>query len=154
MGFKSRVIHGNCKKFIFNGDWHAFNIVFSESLDRWIFLDPMQLAFYKDELGNLLSIAEIRNRLIKGKTLVLNPDANYNGNSFDQENYLNYITKNFYRFSCSVDSKFGNYEIFHLNEETNRIYIHLDPKGEKQDGLALGTNYFTSNSSFFWTSPD
>ena len=154
MGFKSRVIHGNCKKFIFNGDWHTFNIVYSETLDKWIFLDPMKLAFYKDEHENLLSVAEIRDRLIKGKTLVLNPDADYNGNPFDKNEYLNYLSKNFYRFSCSVDSKFGNYEIFHMKDETNRIYFHLDPHGEKQDGLGLATNYFTSNPDFYWISPD
>jgi len=154
MGFKSRVIHGNCKKFIFNGDWHSYNIVYSETLDMWIFLDPMKLAFYKDEGGNYLSVAEIRDRLIKGKTLVLNPDADYNGNPFDKNEYLNYLSKNLYRFSCSVDSKFGNYGIFHMTDETSRIYFHLDPCGEEQDGLGLATNYFTSNPDFYWASPD
>ena len=31
MGFKSRLIHGNSIKFIFNGDWHAFNSVYSNT---------------------------------------------------------------------------------------------------------------------------
>ena len=81
-------------------------------------------------------------------------DADYNGNPFDKNEYLNYLSKNFYRFSCSVDSKFGNYEIFHMKDETNRIYFHLDPRGEKQDGLGLATNYYTSNPDFYWVNPD
>ena len=153
LGIKSRVIQGNCKKFIFNGDWHAFNIVYSNTLGKWIFLDPMKRAFYTDEYGHILSVAEIRERLIGGKTLELNSDADYNGNPFDKDEYLNYLSKNMYRFSCSVESKFGNYGIFHLTN-VNRIYVHLDPDGDKQDGLGVATNYFTSNPDYFWSAPE
>ena len=153
LGIKSRVIQGNCKKFIFNGDWHAFNIVYSTTLGKWIFLDPMKLAYFTDENGNMLSVAEIRERLIEGKTLELNTDADYNGNPFDRDEYLNYLAKNLYRFSCSVDSKFGNYGIFHLTN-VNRIYVHLDPAGDRQDGLGVATNYFTSNPDYFWSAPE
>ena len=69
------------------------------------------------------------------------------------DEYLNYLAKNLYRFSCSVDSKFGNYGIFHLTDVT-RIYVHLDPAGETQDGLGLATNYFTSNPDYFWSAPE
>ena len=154
MGFKSRVIHGNARKFIFNGNWHAFNTVYSASLSKWIFLNPMKLAYFTDESNNLLSIAEIRTRLIKDNILVLNPDADYNGSPFDPAEYLNYLSKNFYRFSCSVHSAFGDYEIFHLKDVTERSYVHLDPAGQKQDGLTLGINYFTSNPDYYWAFPE
>ncbi len=113
----------------------------------------MKLAYFTDENGNMLSVAEIRERLIEGKTLELNTDADYNGNPFDKDEYLNYLAKNLYRFSCSVDSKFGNYGIFHLTN-VNRIYVHLDPAGDKQDGLGVATNYFTSNPDYFWSAPE
>jgi hypothetical protein len=153
MGIKSRVIHGNCKKFIFNGDWHAFNIVYSNLLGKWIFLDAMKRAYFTDDNGNMLSVAEIRERLIRGQTLELNKDADYNGNPFDKDEYLNYLAKNLYRFSCSLDSKFGNYGIFHLTD-VNRVYVHLDPAGEKQEGLGVAINYFTSNPDYFWSVPE
>jgi hypothetical protein len=41
-----------------------------------------------------------------------------------------------------------------MKDETNRIYFHLDPRGEKQDGLGLATNYYTSNPDFYWVNPD
>lgn len=152
MGIKSRVIQGNAKKFIFNGEWHTFNSVYSVNLAKWIFMDPMKLAYFTDEEGVPLSVSELRDYLIIGKTLHLNPDANYNGSHFNKDEYLNYLSKNVYRFSCSVESKFGNYGIFHLTNVT-RNYTHLDPAGERQDGLTLGTNHFTSNPDFFWGSP-
>ena len=153
LGIKSRVIQGNCRKFIFNGDWHAFNIVWSNTLRKWIFMDVMKLACFTDESGRLLSVAEIREHLIEGKTLQLNEDADYNGGPFDSGEYLNYLAKNLYRFSCSVDSRFGNYGIFHLTN-VSRVYVHLDPAGDKQDGLGVATNYFTSNPDCFWSAPE
>ena len=152
MGIKARVIHGNAKKFIFNGEWHTFNAVYSSDQDKWIFMDPMKYAYFTDEDNTPLSISELRDHLIRGETLHLNPDANYNGSPFEKDEYLNYLSKNLYRFSCSVESKFGNYGIFHLTGVA-RDYVHLDPAGEKQDGLALGTNIFTSNPDYFWASP-
>ncbi len=152
LGIKARVIHGNAKKFIFNGEWHTFNAVYSFDLDKWIFMDPMKLAFFTDDDNTPLSISELRDYLIGEETLHLNSDANYNGLPFEKDEYLHYLSKNLYRFSCSVESKFGNYGIFHLTGVT-RDYVHLDPVGEKQDGLALGTNIFTSNPDYFWESP-
>ena len=153
IGIKSRVIQGNARKFIFNGDWHSFNIVYSETLSKWIFLDLTMKAFFTDDKGNFLSISEIRDHLIMGKELNLNPEANYNSEPVDEDDYLNYLSKNLYRFSCSVDSRFGNYEIFHLCNPPGRIYYHLDPGGDKQDGLGLAVNFFTSNPDFFWAKP-
>ena len=152
LGYKSRVIHGNAKKFIFNGDWHAFNAVFNPGLKKWIFMDPMKHAYFMDTESNLLSIAEIRQFLIDGKELVINPDSDYNGLPFNQDEYLHYLTKNIYRLSCSVDSKFNNYGIFHLTGVTRR-YAHLDPTGETQEGLGVAENHFTSNPDYFWTDP-
>ncbi|UCH62343.1 MAG: transglutaminase domain-containing protein [Fidelibacterota bacterium] len=59
MGFQSRVVHGNAKKLIFNGDWRAFNMVCSTTLSKWLFVDSTYQAYFSDENGNLLSIAEL-----------------------------------------------------------------------------------------------
>lgn len=153
MGIPSRVIHGNGKKWIFNGEWHTYNMAYLVTLNKWIFLDPMMLAYFMNENGTLLSIAEIREYLIKGKTLVLNEDADYNGQPCNKNDYLHYLSKNIYRFSCSLESKFGNYGIFSTTGVPNKTYFHLDPKNEKQDGLGLATNYFTSNPDYYWATP-
>jgi hypothetical protein len=151
-GFRSRVIHGNAKKFVFNGEWHTFNALYSATLDKWLFLDPIKKAYLMDTNGELLSIAEVRQYLIEGKTLDFNPGADYNGSPFDIDEYLNYLSKNLYRFSCSGESKFGDYGIFHLTGVT-RNYVHLDPGGEPQDSLGVATNHFTSNPDYYWARP-
>jgi len=112
----------------------------------------MKQAYFMDENGGLLGIEEIRMYLIEGKSLVLNPEADYNGSPFDVDEYLNYLAKNLYRFSCSLESRFGNYGMFHLTGVT-RNYIHLDPAGEPQDGLGVATNHFTSNPDYYWAPP-
>ena len=44
-------------------------------------MDPTFNAYVKDEHGNLLSIAEVRERLITDQPLYLNEDANWNNKS-------------------------------------------------------------------------
>jgi hypothetical protein len=152
MGFKSRVVHGNSRDWVFNGDWHAFNMVYSYTLGKWLFVDPTYQAYFTGNNGNILSIAEIREHLIQNQPLILNDDADYNGHTVNVNDYLHYLSKNLYRFSCSVNSAFGNYWIFH-GPVTNRIYFHLDPKNDRQEGLAKATNYFTSNPDYYWSKP-
>ena len=152
MGFKSRVVHGNSRDWVFNGDWHAFNMVYSNTLGKWLFVDPTYQAYFTDNNDNILSIAELREHLIQDQLLILNDDADYNGIPVSANDYLHYLSKNLYRFSCSVNSAFGNYWIFH-GPVTNRIYFHLDPENDRQEGLGQAENYFTSNPNYYWSKP-
>ena len=151
MGFKSRVIQGNGKKWVFNGEWHGYNIVYSNTQDQWIFVDPTYNSYFSDEAGNMLSIAQLREHLIRDKSLILNEDANYNGLPVNKTDYLHYMSKNLYRFSCSVHSEFANYWMYHDSSDIKtRVFFHLDPQNDRQDGLGLATNYFTSNADYYW----
>ena len=155
MGFKSRVIHGNGRDWVFNGDWHAFNAVYSHSLDKWIFIDPTYQAYFTGDRGIPLSVDEVREHVRQGLPLHVNDDADYNGQPLNADDYLHYLSKNLYRFSCSVHSAFGNYWIFHLPEGVTRTYAHLDPAHEAQDGLGgdATVNHFTSNPDYYWKAP-
>ena len=153
MGFKSRLIHGNSKKFVFNGEWHAFNIVYSNTHGKWVYIDPTFQAYYKDDNGNLLSVAEIREYMRQDKPLHLNVDADYNGNSITENDNLHYLSKNFYRFSCSLNSAFDSNGIFHTTNTTSSTFCHLDPENEKQNGRSGAENYYMSNPDYFWSKP-
>ena len=76
-GFKSRFV--TClPKDTTDQDCHVINMVWSTSLKKWVWMDPTFMAYVMDENGELLSIAEVRDRLVNNKPLVLNPDANRN----------------------------------------------------------------------------
>lgn len=133
-------------------DCHVINSVFSKTLNKWIWIDPTFAAFVTDENGNLLGIAEVRERLIKGEPLVLNEDANWNHkNKQIKEYYLDtYMAKNLYWLECPLRSEFDT--------ETRRDgkeyspYVRLYPAGFQFKDF--GKQYIvTSNPDYFWQTP-
>jgi hypothetical protein len=154
MGFKSRYVNGHCKTRIFD-EWHAFNMVYATTLGKWLFVDPTFNAYFTDGNGNVLGIREIREHLIQDQLIILNDGADYNGLSLhetDDPDYLHYLTKNFYRFSCPVRSEFGC-GYFHSSSESVRTFINLNPKNDRQGAVYGAMNCFTSNPDYFWVKP-
>lgn len=167
LGIKSRYITCMPKETEFD-DCHVINMVYSNDLKKWIWIDPTFDAYAMNEKGELLGIAEVRERLIKGKTLILNPEANWNREeSQTKEYYLEtYMAKNLYRLQCPISSEY--------NAETNKegktvTYLELLPldgieqspqKSENKDQKSAGrtknsfTNYKTNNPDLFWTKPE
>ena len=131
-------------------DCHVINSVYSQQLQKWIWIDPTFNAYVKDEKGNLLSIAEVRDRLIHNKPLVLNKDANWNNKEkLTKEEYLEvYMAKNLYWFSCPLQSKFNPESRFRKSDTS---FVALLPKGftiqkEKEE-------YITNDPDYFWQKP-
>ena len=136
-------------------DCHVINNVYCETLKKWIWIDPTFNAFVKDENGNFLGIAEVRERLIDGRPLVLNDDANWNNQSKQtKEDYLeNYMAKNLYWLQCPADSKFNVESRYRDSQET---YISLVPTGFSIFGKSyrkLASNIVTTDSNYFWQKP-
>jgi len=79
MGIKSRIVTCYPKDILkIDPDCHVINSVYSESLKKWLWIDPTFNAFVMNENGEMLSIEEVRERLINDKILILNPNANWN----------------------------------------------------------------------------
>lgn len=143
-------------------DCHVINTAYSEYLDKWVWLDPTQNAYVMDEQGTLLSIPEVRERLINDQVLILNPDANWNyRGTTDKAWYLEYyMAKNLFRFSTPLHSTY-NYETTWKGKE--RVYVELWPAGEGDYLPATSHNqysngssrstYRTHNPGLFWTLP-
>ena len=107
LGFKSRFL--TClPKDSMDTECHVINMVYSNDLKKWIWVDATHDSYVMDENGLLLDPFEVRERLIDGRPLILNPDANWNHQlSTVRENYLyDYMAKNLYRFSCPVNSTY------------------------------------------------
>jgi hypothetical protein len=77
MGFQSRFITCMPRETEFD-DCHVINVVYSNDMQKWLWMDPTFCAYVMNEKGELLSVAEVRERLIQGEPLIINPDANWN----------------------------------------------------------------------------
>lgn len=159
MGFKSRFLTCMPKELKFD-DCHVINMIYSTEKQKWIWMDPTFNAYVMDEKGELLGPQEVRERLVNGQQLILNPDANWNRkNSTTQEQYLkNYMAKNLYRMESSAASDY--------DQETQKTgkwltYIQLVPldglnqqntRSESPTWNSFNT-LVTNNPDVFWAKP-
>lgn len=157
MGIKSRFVTCMPKDLKFN-DCHVINSVYSKDLDKWIWIDPSFAAYVKDENGNFLGLQDVRERLVDGRPLVLNEDANWNHKTKQtKEHYLDYyMAKNLYRMECPANSEFDTET--QLEEKKEHKYVELLPL----DGLeqlpqkvvnGKYITYKTNNPYLFWKKP-
>ncbi len=149
MGFKSRYVTCMPKKYI--DDCHVINVVYSNTLDKWIWMDPTFNAYVTDENGTLLSIAEVRERLISEAPLLLNEDANWNNKEKQtKEHYLGYyMTKNLYYLECVLNTGYNTETP--MEHKPSNTFIKLYPASAIQAGNAEKEK--TDNAQYFWQSP-
>ena len=150
MGFYSRYV--TClPKDPNDQDCHVINTVWSSQLKKWIWVDPTFDAYVMDENDNLLGIAEVRERLIDGRPLVLNEDANWNHKSKQTKEYYldNYMTKNLYYIECVTENRF-NPESRYRN--TGAKYVKLVPSDVEEISNEWIT--ITHDADYFWQSPE
>ena len=147
MGFKSRYV--TClPKNVKDQECHVINSVYSQTLNKWLWMDPSFNAYIKDENGNLLSIEEVREHLIDDRPLVLNEDANWN-NQIKQtkEQYLDgYMAKNLYWFQCAANSCFNPESRY---RDTDQTYISLYPLGHERSAMNR-KEVITHDELYFW----
>jgi len=125
LGIKSRLVTCMPKDSIVM-ECHVINMVYSNDLKKWIWIDPTHDTYILDKTGTLLSVEEVRKKLINNETLILNPDANWNNRSSTLKGYYlyEYMAKNLFRFSCPLRSEY-DYE----TKLSNKIieYVNLLP---------------------------
>lgn len=149
MGYKARVV--TCLPANPNDyECHVINTVWSESLQKWLYIDPTMDAWVTDENGNMLSIAEVRERLIDKRPLVLPETANWNHESPQTKEYYldEYMAKNLYCFMCKNRSFFNQESIY---RNTDNEDVRLIPEGFDN---GLNNNCATTtNPDVFWAAP-
>lgn len=163
LGFKSRFVTCMPKDSVFQ-DCHVINMVWIDQLNKWIWIDPTNNAYVMDENGVLLSIEEVRYKLINNQKMLINPDANWNRKeSVYKEYYLDqYMAKNLYRIQCPVDSKYDtettiNGKSFAYIELLPLDAYHQISKKSKNENNKTGmsfTYYNTNNPNVFWKRPE
>ena len=131
-------------------DCHVVNIVYSQTLDKWIMMDPTFAAYVTDKENNLLNLEEIRTHLINGLPLILNKDANRNHKTKQTVDYYlkTYMAKNLYWLECPTESGFAT----ESKDRDSLVYVRLCPV--KYTGFHhYGNDYITNNTSYFWQKP-
>jgi len=145
IGFKSRYVTCGSKD---NSEVHVINSVYSTTLNKWLWIDPTCNAYWKDKNGNLLSIEEVRERLIDDLPLQLNDDASWNNEEKKtKENYLGaWVSKLLYWFECTESSSFN---VESRYRDTNQTYIRLVPLGYEPPKLRYKV-ILINDAAFFW----
>ena len=163
MGIPSRFITCMPKDSVFD-DCHVVNLVYSKNLQKWLWIDPTNDAYVMDENGELLDLREVRDRLITGKPLILNPEANWNHKQTQTKDYylLNYMAKNLFRLESPVESRY-DYETWQKGKTVEYVELlplntfHQQPQRSENTNLTTGTTfkrYKTNNPDLFWQTPD
>jgi hypothetical protein len=163
LGIPSRFVTCMPKDSVFQ-DCHVINMVYSNDLKKWLWIDPTNDAYVMNEKGELLSIEEARERIIHDKPIILNPEANWNRKvSKTKEDYLyEYMAKNLYRMECPLESQY-DYETFNNGKVATYVellsldaYNQLPQKTVKTYAKSGTTfvNYKTNNPGLFWAKPE
>lgn len=161
MGIKSRFL--TClPKDSTDNDCHVINMVYSNDLKKWVWMDPTNDAYVMDENGVLLGPEEVRYRLITNKPLILNPDANWNRQlSVGKEYLYNYMAKNLYMLECPISSEYDT-ETKSKGKRLSYVkltpldYYHQKPDKSEEEIKTSGVvfvNYITNNPEWFWQIP-
>lgn len=155
MGFKSRFVtclpKDSLKK---DFDCHVINMVYSETMKKWLWMDPTNDAYVMNDKGELLSIEEVRERIINGLPLVVNEDANWNHKSaVTIDDYIyRYMAKNLYILQCPVSSEYDSEtnapgKTISYIELLPLDYFNQLPDKKETNGMVI---YKTNNQKLFW----
>ena len=150
MGIPARYV--TCKAADPNdGECHVINAVWSDQLQKWLWIDPTNDAWVMDENGTMLSIAEVRERMINDQPLVVCETANWNHREKQtKEGYLDgYMSKNLYYFVCKKYSRFNPESDYRPNPAEEDI--RLIPVGFVNNNWKCDT---TTDPDFFWAKPE
>ncbi len=151
MGFKARFV--SCMPASISGtDYHVVNIVYAESLGKWIYMDASFNAWFKDMHNQPLGISEIRINLLNERPIYVHKSVNMNGAKVKEADYINYMTRHMVRFYSPAHSE-PNYD----SKPGVKTYYHLHPAGFFPN---LGTEItphvqriYMSNPDIFWAAP-
>ena len=130
---------------------HVINTVWSEQLQKWLYIDPTMDAWVTDENGTMLSIAEVRERLINDQPLVLCETANWNHESQQTKEYYleTYMAKNLYYFVCKKLNRFNPESLYRNNDPADDV--RLIPVGFVNNNWKCDT---TTDPEVFWAKPE
>ncbi len=154
MSFSSRLVH--LEPFVNpQKESHYVVSVYSHQLNKWLFMDPDFGGYFTDENGTVLSIPEIRCRLIAGQPLLPNREVKGFTVLLGKRSYAWYLSKNIFRYTCSLRSEFDQ-----ETPKSKKVFCQWIPFGFNEHLLveslitASGNSIISTNDEeLFWQKP-
>jgi hypothetical protein len=136
LGIKSRILLCLPKDSLGSDfDYHVINMTFSNTFKKWLWIDPTNDAYVMNEKDELLSVEEVREKIINNKFMKINQDARYNGLPVNINDYLySYMAKNLYKFESPVVNDYS-------------VLNYLSSKTAKMMQLLPSLQYLKKNSN-------
>lgn len=132
-----------------DNDCHVICVAWSESLGKWVWVDPTFAAYITDDKGVMLHPGEVRYRMQHDLPVILNKDANWN-NRFpeSQENYIDYyMAKNLYVLEVNT---YNQAEPEGRSSHEQGKHVALVPQGVAYPD----SDYNTTDEEWFWQAPE
>lgn len=138
---------------------HFITSVYSNSLGKWILMDPDFGVYITDENGNILGVTEIRRRLIGGEKMKIKHvgrnlfsklQINF-GNFITGTDYLWFLSAFIFKIRCPKNSMFDQ------ESEPIRVYYELIPDTYKKEQKITNKSkeiYYINNEVLFWQKPN
>ena len=147
-GIPARYITCLPKAWDTDSDCHVICVAWSESLGKWIWVDPTFAAYVTDDKGLLLHPGEVRYRLQHDLPVILNKDANWNNKwPEEQDHYIDYyMPKNLYILDANT---YNQAEPEGPSNHQQGRHVALAPKG-----ITYPNSHFnTTDEQWFWQRP-
>jgi len=147
-GIPARYITCLPKAWDTDNDCHVICVAWSESLGKWIWVDPTFAAYITDDKGLMLHPGEVRYRIQNNLPVVLNRDANWNNLYKEtQENYIDYyMAKNLYILQTNT---FNQAEPEGESNHEQGCHVALVPQAVKYPNSDCNT----TDEQWFWQAP-
>lgn len=84
-------------------DCHVVTIAYDRENKKWIMIDPSYELYCMNENGLILSLEEIRYRLMQDIPVYINQEANITGVQLNPNLYLRNLVKKIYRFQSPIE---------------------------------------------------
>lgn len=148
-GIPARYITCIPKAWDTDNDCHVICVAWSDSLGKWVWVDPTFAAFVTDENGLMLHPGEVRYRIQHDLPVVLNKDANWNHEGpLSKEEYIDYyMAKNLYILQTNT---FNQAEPEGESSHDQGYHVALVPQGITYPN----SDYQTTDEAWFWQAPN
>lgn len=148
-GIPARYITCIPKAWDTDNDCHVICVAWSDSLGKWVWVDPTFAAFVTDENGLMLHPGEVRYRIQHDLPVVLNKDANWNHEGpLSKEEYIDYyMAKNLYILQTNT---FNQAEPEGGSTHEQGYHVALVPQGISYSN----SDYQTTDEAWFWQAPN